>query len=162
MVGGGLLHRSGGKIEEGRGLSAYRNPLPTVDAVILTGAGVLLVERKHEPVGWALPGGFVEEGESLEEAVVREAREETGLEIALREQFFTYSDPARDPRRHTITTVFLAEAEGAPSAGDDAADARVWPWEGLPPLCFDHGRILGEVREYLRTGERPRLESRRG
>ncbi len=140
-------------------MSGYRNPLPTVDAVILAAAGVVLVERKHEPIGWALPGGFVEEGESLEEAAVREAREETGLSIALREQFFTYSNPARDPRRHTITTVFIAEASGVPCGADDAADARIWPWEELPPLCFDHRRILREVRQYLLTGERPRLES---
>jgi len=139
-------------------VSRYRNPLPTVDVVILRGEGVVLVERRNPPFGWALPGGFVEEGESLEQAAVREAREETGLEVRLQEQFFTYSDPGRDPRRHTITTVYLARAEGAPRGGSDARQARVWPWEALPPLCFDHGRILADVRRYLTTGERPRLE----
>jgi 8-oxo-dGTP diphosphatase len=138
---------------------SYRNPTPTVDVVILSEDGVVLVRRKNPPEGWALPGGFVDEGEFLEEAAAREALEETGLSVALLEQFFTYSDPARDPRRHTMTTVFLANAEGAPEGADDAAEARIWPWDALPrPLCFDHARILGDVREYLRTGRRPKLE----
>ncbi len=140
-------------------MSRYRNPFPTVDVVILCAQGVVLIERRNPPRGWALPGGFVEVGESLEEAARREAREETGLEIRLREQFFTYSDPARDPRHHTITTVYLADAEGTPRGGSDARSAAVWPWHGLPePLCFDHGRILEDVRRYLDTGRRPRLE----
>jgi len=141
----------------------HRNPLPTVDLVISCGGGVVLVRRRNPPHGWALPGGFVESGEGLDAAVVREAREETGLEVRLLEQFFTYGDPRRDPRHHTVTTVFLGEAEGVPSGGDDAQEARVWPWEGLPePLCFDHGRILRDVRHYRATGERPRLESLSG
>jgi len=138
----------------------YRNPLPTVDVVIRCGVGVVLVSRRHEPLGWALPGGFVEEGESPETAAVREAREETGLEVRLEEQFFTYGNPGRDPRHHTLTTVYLAAADGTPQGGDDAAEARVFAWEALPsPLCFDHGRILADVDRYVRTGERPRLES---
>lgn len=142
---------------------SFRNPVPTVDIVIFRENGVILVRRKNPPHGWALPGGFVDEGESLESAAVREAREETGLEVRLKEQFFTYSDPARDPRRHTVTTVYLAEAEGAPRGGDDAAEAREWDWGALPEdLCFDHGRILREVRAYLQTGVRPRLESLSG
>ncbi len=117
------------------------------------------MKRKNPPHGWALPGGFVDEGESLEAAAVREAKEETGLEVRLREQFFTYSDPHRDPRRHTMTTVYLAEADGDPRAGDDAAEVRFWPWGVLPePLCFDHARILRDVWEYLRSGKRPKLE----
>lgn len=141
-------------------MTGYRNPLPTVDVVILRDDGVVLVRRKNPPHGWALPGGFVEEGECLEAAAAREAVEETGLRVRLREQFFTYSDPRRDPRRHTITTVYLADADGDPAAGSDAADAKVWPWDRLPePLCFDHGRILADVRRYLATGERRRLES---
>ncbi len=140
-------------------MSRHRNPLPTVDVVILRPGGVVLVERRNPPLGWALPGGFVEEGESLEQAAVREALEETGLRVRLREQFFTYSDPRRDPRRHTITTVYLGEADGTPRGGDDALRARVWAWADLPaPLCFDHARILADVRRYLDTGERPRLE----
>jgi 8-oxo-dGTP diphosphatase len=140
-------------------LTRYQNPIPTVDIVIRCSGGVVLVERRHPPLGWALPGGFVESGESLESAALREAREETGLNIRLLEQFFTYSDPRRDPRRHTITTVYLALAGGTPVGGDDAAQARVWPWGGLPEvLCFDHGRILRDVSNYLRSGRRPSLE----
>jgi len=138
----------------------HRNPLPTVDVVIRCGEGVVLVRRRNPPLGWALPGGFVEAGESLEQAACREAREETGLRITLQEQFFTYADPARDPRHHTLTTVYLATAVGEPQGGDDAAEARAWPWDALPhPLCFDHGRILADVRRYAEGGERVRLES---
>ena len=141
-------------------MTAHRNPLPTVDVVIRCAGGVVLIERRNPPFGWALPGGFVEEGESLDAAALREAREETGLDVSLEEQFFTYSDPSRDPRRHTITTVFLGSATGVPHGGDDAASARVWPWQNLPSeLCFDHGRILREVARYVATGIRPRLES---
>jgi 8-oxo-dGTP diphosphatase len=133
-----------------------------VDVVIRCGEGVVLVRRRNPPLGWALPGGFVDAGEPLERAARREAREETGLQILLQEQFFTYSDPARDPRRHTLTTVYLATADGQPQGGDDAAEARVWPWEELPePLCFDHGRILADVRRYLDGGERVGLEGNR-
>lgn len=140
-------------------MTGPRNPLPTVDVVIRSAGGVVLVRRGRPPPGWALPGGFVEAGESLEEAARREAAEETGLTVRLTEQFFSYSDPCRDPRHPTITTVFLAEAEGAPRGGDDAAEARIWPWDGLPsPLCFDHAGILGDVRRYLVSGARRRLE----
>ncbi len=139
-------------------MSRYRNPVPTVDVVIDVSGRVVLVRRRNPPEGWALPGGFVDEGESLERAAVREAREETGLDVRLVEQFLTYSDPGRDPRRHTISTVFLAEAAGRPRAGDDAADARLFSWDGLPgPLCFDHARILADVRRYREEGERRRL-----
>lgn len=125
-----------------RGLS--RNPLPTVDILITVGEGtVVLVRRRNPPHGWALPGGFVDWGESLEEAAVREAREETGLDVTLERQFHSYSDPARDPRHHTITTVFVASAEGLPEGGDDAAEARIFPLDALPEkMAFDHGAIL--------------------
>src|SRR5512142_2007139 len=134
----------------------HRNPKPTVDVVILLeGDRVVLVERKNEPRGWALPGGFVDEGETLEAAAVREAREETGLEVTLLEQFHAYSDPARDPRGHTISTVFVGLAAGDPVGGDDAARAVAFPWTGLPgPIVFDHGAILGDVRRWLLTGAR--------
>jgi 8-oxo-dGTP diphosphatase len=136
-----------------------KNPLPTVDVVASCGEGVILVRRRNPPLGWALPGGFVDAGESLEEAARREAAEETGLAVRLVEQFFTYSDPARDPRFPTVSTVYLAEAQGEPRGGDDAAEARVWPWHALPsPLCFDHARILADVIRYRNTGARPRLE----
>ena len=137
----------------------YRNPVPTVDVVVRCGAGVVLVRRRNPPLGWALPGGFVDAGEPLEHAACREALEETGLYISLQEQFFTYSDPGRDPRQHTLSTVYLATADGEPRGGDDAAEARVWSWDALPEaLCFDHGRILADVRRYLDGGGRVGLE----
>jgi 8-oxo-dGTP diphosphatase len=137
----------------------FRNPAPTVDVVILLpGDRVVLVYRKNAPLGWALPGGFVDEGEKLEDAAVREAREETGLEVVLSEQFLAYSDPRRDPRRHTISTVFLATAAGEPRGGDDAAEAQAFPWSALPePIVFDHRSILADVRRYLLTGVRRAL-----
>lgn len=119
-------------------------PFVTVDAIIETAAGIVLIERRNPPLGFALPGGFVDYGESLEEAVTREAREETGLELDDLEQFHTYSDPGRDPRFHTVTTVFSARADGVPHAGDDAAAVRVVPISGIGGLsfAFDHREVL--------------------
>ncbi len=136
----------------------HRNPAPTVDAVILLpGDRVVLVRRRNPPHGWAIPGGFVDEGERLDRAAAREAAEETGLAVSLVEQFHAYSDPARDPRRHTISTVYLATAAGEPRGGDDAAEARAFSWDALPdPIVFDHREILADVRRYLLTGARPR------
>ncbi|HVP68794.1 MAG TPA: NUDIX hydrolase [Anaeromyxobacteraceae bacterium] len=133
-----------------------RGPAPTVDvAILLPGDRVVLVRRRFPPPGWALPGGFVDAGETLETAAVREAREETGLAVALREQFHAYSDPARDPRRHTLTVVFIGSADGEPAGGDDAAEARAFPWDALPrDIAFDHRDILADVRRYLLTGAR--------
>lgn len=140
---------------------AYRNPLPAVDVIIEVPEGIVLVRRAREPLGWALPGGFVNEGETVEEAAAREAREETGLEVELVEQFAVYSDPARDPRTHTLSVVFLARGRGAPHGGDDAAEARAVPLDRLPsPLCFDHGRIVADYQRYRQTGCRPRLVGR--
>ncbi len=139
----------------------YRNPIPTVDVIIEVGDKVVLISRKNPPYGWAIPGGFVDYGESLEEAAVREAREETGLEVKLLEQFYTYSDPERDPRHHTITTVYIAKAEGIPKGLDDAREAGLFSEGGLPePLVFDHGRILRDYFEYRRTGRRPAVHPR--
>jgi len=105
--------------------------------------GIILIKRKNIPQGWALPGGFVDYGESMEAAAVREAKEETGLDIRLIRQLHTYSDPARDPRRHTISTVFLARASGTPAAADDAEEIGIFSEDNLPrPLMFDHGKIL--------------------
>ena len=136
-----------------------KTPLVTVDCIIqLPGDRIVLVRRAHPPLGWALPGGFVEVGEKLHEAAVREAQEETGLGVDLSEQFFTYSDPARDPRGHTISTVFIGWAEGTPRGGDDAAEARAFVLDALPPdLCFDHGTILADFLAWKRTGKRRRI-----
>jgi len=111
--------------------------------------GLVLVDRRKAPLGWALPGGFVEYGESLEEAAVREAKEETGLDVTLLGQFHSYSDPRRDPRQHVITTVFVARATGTPKAADDAQALAVFSPDHLPAnLAFDHGRIL---QDYLKV-----------
>jgi 8-oxo-dGTP diphosphatase len=133
-------------------------PRLTVDIVIeLPDGRVVLVRRRHPPPGWAIPGGFVDEGETLEAAAVREAREETGLTVELMEQFHTYSDPARDPRGHTVSTVFLGRANGEPRGGDDAAEARAFAWSALPePIAFDHRDILGHVHRYRTGGGRPK------
>ncbi len=140
-------------------MSQFKNPLPTVDCIIeLPGERVVLIRRKNPPLGWALPGGFVDEGERLDVAAKREAREETGLEVEVVEQFFTYSDPARDPRKHTLSTVYLCRATGEPQGSDDAAEARAFPVDGLPrELCFDHGTILADYLAYKRTGQRRKL-----
>jgi ADP-ribose pyrophosphatase YjhB (NUDIX family) len=124
----------------------FRNPVPTVDIIIeLASGGIVLVKRKNPPPGWALPGGFVDYGESLEAAAVREAREETGLAVELVRQLHTYSDPGRDPRQHTISTVFVARARGIPQAGDDAAETCIVTRDLCPvPLAFDHARILDD------------------
>lgn len=136
----------------------HRNPAPTVDVVIaLPGDRVVLVARRHPPLGWALPGGFVDEGETVEAAAVREAREETGLAVTLTDLLGVYSDPRRDARKHTMSTVFLGRAAGEPAGGDDAAEARAFAWDGLPaPLCFDHAEILADARRLMLTGARPR------
>lgn len=135
-----------------------RGPSPTVDVVIaLPGDRVVLVRRKFPPPGWALPGGFVDEGETLEAAAVREAREETGLEVELVDLLWVYSDPARDPRRHTVSAVWLGRASGEPAGADDAEEARAFSWTELPaPVAFDHGEILADARRFLLTGARRR------
>lgn len=129
--------------------AAFRNPPLTVDIVIEISGGVVLIERKNPPYGWALPGGFVDYGETLESAAIREAREETSLDVVLREQFHAYSAPDRDPRQHTVTMVFLATAEGVPRAADDARNLAVFSRGNLPgELAFDHGRILADYFRY--------------
>ncbi len=134
-----------------------RHPLLTVDIIIEVPGGVVLIERKNPPHGWALPGGFVDYGESIERAAVREAKEETSLDVRLVEQFYTYSDPGRDPRHHTVSTVFVASANGAPCGADDAKTAGVFGENQLPaPIVFDHSRILSDYFHFKRTGERPK------
>ncbi|SFM66263.1 NUDIX domain-containing protein [Thermodesulforhabdus norvegica] len=128
----------------------YRNPFLTVDCIIVNHRNeILLIERKNPPYGWALPGGFVDYGESLEDAVRREIKEETGLELHTLNQFRAYSDPARDPRHHTVTVVFWTEMEADPVAGDDAARCAFFPLDNLPsPIAFDHGKIIEEFRSW--------------
>lgn len=133
-----------------------RNPLPTVDVIIESGERIVLVRRKHPPEGWAIPGGFVETGESVEEAAVREALEETGLRVTLTALLGVYSDPSRDLRHHTISTVFIGRAEGDPRGGDDAAEAQRFAETDLPsPIAFDHGKILSDYFRFKKTGRRP-------
>jgi len=133
-------------------MSHPRNPAPTVDIIIEVERddgrrGIILVERKNPPYGWALPGGFVNYGESLEDAATREAREETSLQIELISQLQTYSDPDRDPRGHTISTVYVATARGSPRAEDDAKAIGIFTPEEINfPLAFDHQKI---VTDYL-------------
>lgn len=140
-------------------MADYKNPKPTVDILIeLTGrpGTVVLIERANEPLGWAIPGGFVDDGEWVADAAAREAKEETGLDVSIRELFHVYSDPARDPRQHTVSTVFLASADGVPVGGDDAARAEVFELSALPaPIVFDHARILADYAAYRARGVRP-------
>jgi len=134
-----------------------KTPLVTVDIIIEVGnRDIVLIERKNPPHGWALPGGFVDYGESLERAAVREAKEETSLDVQLVEQFYTYSDPKRDPRRHTVSTIFIARGSGEPRGADDAKTARLFTEDNLPSsVVFDHLQILRDYFRYKKTGERP-------
>jgi 8-oxo-dGTP diphosphatase len=138
-------------------MEKYKNPVPTVDIIIEMKRedgreGIILIKRKNPPPGWALPGGFVDYGESLEHAAVREAREETSLDVQLIQQLHTYSDPDRDPRQHTISTVYIAEASGNPRARDDAQEIKVLTEEEIDfPLAFDHERILNDYFAYKKT-----------
>ncbi len=126
----------------GRNTGEYKAPKPTVDIIIEIAGGIILIERRNPPLGWALPGGFVDYGESLEQAAVREAREETDLDVTLTGQLGTYSDPRRDRRFHTISTVFTARAGGIPHGRDDARQALVYYPNNLPSLAFDHQAVL--------------------
>jgi 8-oxo-dGTP diphosphatase len=120
-----------------------RNPVPTVDIIIEYGCGVVLIERANPPSGWALPGGFIDYGESAEDAAVREAMEETNLALMDLRQFHTYSDPKRDCRMHTMTVVFVAKGRGHVRAADDARAVRVFARDEIPgEMAFDHRTIL--------------------
>jgi 8-oxo-dGTP diphosphatase len=139
-------------------MSHPRNPFPTVDVIIEIQGGIVLIRRKNPPPGWALPGGFIDYGESAEAAAVREAREETGLIVRLTGLLGVYSSPDRDPRFHTLSVVYTAEPTGGgePRGGDDAAQARVFPPDALPPdMAFDHAAIIGDYLACRREGGHP-------
>ncbi len=127
-------------------IEVYQNPIPTIDIIIeIESKGIVLIKRKNPPHGWAIPGGFVDYGESLEEAALREAKEETNLDIELIKQFHTYSDQNRDPRYHTISTVYIAKANGIPQAMDDAIEIGIFTESNLPDkIAFDHRSILSD------------------
>ena len=138
-------------------MSPPRGPRATVDVITeMPDGGIVLVRRKYPPPGWALPGGFVQAGESAATAARRELQEETGLDGHLLELFHVYSNPTRDPRGPTLGVVFIGRAGGTPAGADDAAEARVFPLDGLPtPLAFDHALILDDYKRYRRDGRRP-------
>jgi 8-oxo-dGTP diphosphatase len=134
-----------------------RTPALAADAIIelidRPQRPIVLIERANPPFGWAVPGGFVDVGETLEQAAVREAKEETGLNVRLTGLLGIYSDPRRDPRGHTVTVVYVAEASGTPKAADDAKTCRICMLESLPaPLAFDHALVLDDYRQYRMTG----------
>ncbi|MFC1558149.1 NUDIX domain-containing protein [candidate division KSB1 bacterium] len=129
-------------------MEKFRNPFPTVDIIIEIiesgdSKGIVLIFRKNEPRAWAIPGGFVDYGENVEHTAVREAKEETGLDIVNLQQFHVYSDSKRDPRKHTLSVVFTANAEGTPYPADDAEKAEIFTKDNLPDdIAFDHKKIL--------------------
>lgn len=136
----------------------FRNPLLTVDIIIEIKRKIVLIERANPPHGWALPGGFVDCGESLERAAMREAEEETRLSVTLTEQFHTYSRPDRDPRHHTVSTVFIATADGKPRGADDAKKAKLFTEKDLPsPIVFDHATILEDYFRYKSGASKERI-----
>ena len=123
----------------------YRNPVPTVDIIIEIDGKIVLIERKNSPYGWAIPGGFVDYGETVETAAVREAKEETSLDVKLVSLLGVYSDPNRDARVHTISTVYIAKGKGTPCAADDAKSLQLFEIDNLPSeLAFDHRLILDD------------------
>ncbi len=141
----------------GQAVSQYANPYPTADVIIYEPTrGIVIIKRANVPVGYAFPGGFIEEGEFAEEAARREMLEETGLDVTLLGLLGIYSDPKRDPRFHTITAVYVGTPKDVSrlKAGDDAAGAAFYPIDAVPsPLVFDHARILQDFRDYL-SGKR--------
>jgi ADP-ribose pyrophosphatase YjhB (NUDIX family) len=126
-----------------------KQPRLCVDVICRVGDKIVLVERAHEPFGFAIPGGFVDYGETLEKAAARELKEETGLVVRNLRQFRAYSDPKRDPRGHTVGMVFIGDAKGTPKGGDDAKSAALYRIDDLPRLAFDHGKILRDYIEWL-------------
>jgi 8-oxo-dGTP diphosphatase len=137
----------------GSTVKSYINPIPTVDIIIEIEGKIVLIKRKNEPKGWALPGGFVDYGECLEDAAIREAFEETSIRIAELKLLGCYSDPARDQRQHNISTVYVAKGSGLPEAGDDAVNAVLFQPDKLPQnLCFDHEQIIQDYMNKKASG----------
>jgi len=136
-------------------IEIYQNPIPTVDIIIeVESKGIVLIKRKNPPYGWAIPGGFVDYGESLEEAARREAKEETNLDIELKRQFHTYSDPNRDPRHHSISTIYIAKGKGIPEAQDDATEIGIFTESNLPnEIAFDHRSILSDYFKLIQIDQ---------
>jgi 8-oxo-dGTP diphosphatase len=131
-------------------------PPIAADVIAEIGTKIVLIERRNFPHGWAIPGGFVEVGERVEDAAVREAREETSLEVELHVLLGVYSRPDRDPRGHTISIVYVGRARGEPRADDDAKGIGLFAPDALPaPLAFDHAEILADYLHFIRTGELP-------
>jgi len=131
-------------------------PPVAADAIIEIGDKIVLIERRNFPFGWAIPGGFVDIGETVEQAAIREAREETSLEVTLRALLGIYSRPDRDPRGQTITAVYIGRAAGTPAAADDAKGVGLFdPRRPPSPLAFDHGEILSDYVRFLESGEFP-------
>lgn len=138
-----------------------KTPFVTVDIIIRFQDGIVLVERKNKPHGWALPGGFVDIGESIEHAAIREAKEETSLDVSLAEQFHAYSDPKRDPRFHTVSMVFIGAGAGELKGADDARRAEVFTEQNMPnDIVFDHRKIIDDYFRYITTGKRPPIKQR--
>ncbi|MBF2057397.1 MAG: NUDIX hydrolase [Cyanobacterium sp. T60_A2020_053] len=140
----------------------YKNPAPTVDIIIemvdRPSRPIILIERKFEPLGWAIPGGFMDYGECAEVSARREAKEETNLDVTLIEQFYVYSNPNRDLRKHTISIVYIATARGNPQAQDDALNVNIFDlWEIPKNLCFDHDQILQDYQRYRYYHRRPSI-----
>lgn len=141
-------------------MQQYKNPAPTVDIIIelkdRPHRPIILIERKNEPFGWAIPGGFMDYGECVETTAIREAKEETCLDIQLLDLLYVYSDPTRDLRKHTLSVVFIAEAMGQPYPADDAKNLAIFSISDIPSnLCFDHDRILEDYLNYRIRGDRP-------
>lgn len=133
-------------------------PLLAADTIIelldQPGRPIVLIERKNPPYGWAIPGGFVDVGERLETAAIREAKEEVCLDVTLKALLGMYSDPKRDNRGHTVTAVYVAQAKGLPQAADDAKNLALFEMDNLPQeLAFDHAQVLGDYQKFRETGQ---------